>query len=183
MLQLHLGCGERFIPGFVHVDLAEHPHIDEQRDARDLSMFADEQADLIYACHVIEYFDREEIVDVLKEWKRVLKPSGILRLAVPDFRALLKVYEQTGDLTKILGPLYGKREVVGTSPLNWIYHKTVYDYESLSRLLESCGYRDIERYDWRETIHKDHDDHSQAYFPHMDKEHGLLISLNVQARR
>ena len=37
------------------------------------------------------------------------------------------------------------------------------------------------RYDWRQTLHKDHDDFSQAYVPHMDKEKGLLISLNVEA--
>ena len=39
----------------------------------------------------------------------------------------------------------------------------------------------VRRYDWRQTIHKDYDDHSQAYYPHMDKENGLLMSLNVEA--
>ncbi|HJP39419.1 MAG TPA: methyltransferase domain-containing protein [Gammaproteobacteria bacterium] len=183
MLQLHLGCGERYIPGFVHVDLAEHSHIDKQCDVRDLSFLEDKQVDLIYACHVLEYFDGLEVVDVLKEWRRVLKPGGILRLAVPDFSALIKVYELTGDLKNVLGPLYGRREIPGTKPLSRIYHKTVYDYESLRQILQSCGFKDVQRYDWRETIHKNHDDHSQAYFPHMDKENGLLISLNVETYR
>ena len=30
---------------------------------------------------------------------------------------------------------------------------------------------------------KDYDDYSQAYIPHMDKERGILISLNVEATR
>ncbi|GAG94071.1 unnamed protein product, partial [marine sediment metagenome] len=33
------------------------------------------------------------------------------------------------------------------------------------------------------TIHKGYDDCSQSYIPHMDKEHGLLISLNVEAEK
>jgi len=27
------------------------------------------------------------------------------------------------------------------------------------------------------------DDHSQAYLPHMDKENGILISLNIEATK
>jgi len=51
-----------------------------------------------------------------------------------------------------------------------------------------CGKRYIPgfvhiRYDWRQTIHKDYDDVSPAYIPHMDKEHGILISLNVEAEK
>ena len=86
-LQLHLGCGKRYIPGFVHVDTAAFPHIDYRHDVRTLPMFDDNSVDLIYACHVIEYFDRIEVLDVLREWHRVLKPDRVLRLAVPDFAA------------------------------------------------------------------------------------------------
>lgn len=34
---------------------------------------------------------------------------------------------------------------------------------------------------WRETEHSDVDDFSQAYLPHMDKENGILMSLNIEA--
>ena len=47
-------------------------------------------------------------------------------------------------------------------------------------LLERLGMKDIHRYDWEETEHSKFDDHSQAYMPHMDKENGTLISLNVE---
>ena len=36
-------------------------------------------------------------------------------------------------------------------------------------------------WDWRKTEHSQFDDHSQAYLPKMNKEHGTLISLNVEA--
>ena len=70
-LKLHLGCGKRCIPGFVHIDLADYPHIDYKSDVSDLSMFEDNSADLIYACHVLEHFKRYEIERVLTEWHRV----------------------------------------------------------------------------------------------------------------
>lgn len=180
-MKLHLGCGRRYLPGFVHVDLADLPHIDHQSDLRTLHMFKDETADLIYACHVLEYFDRIEVVDVLREWHRVLKHGGVLRLAVPDFEALTSVYRASGNLALIHGPLYGRIEIPTASGPQVLYHRTVYDFDSLRSTLGSAGFRRARRYDWRQTIHRDHDDFSQAYIPHMDKEHGVLISLNVEA--
>jgi len=64
-----------------------------------------------------------------------------------------------------------------------IYHKTVYDFPDLSSTLESCGFSDVSMYDWKDTEHSQFDDHSQAYFPHMDKDNGTLISLNVEATK
>ena len=73
MLQLHLGCSKRFIPGFVHIDLADFPHIDYRHDIATLPMFEDGSVDLIYSSHTIEYFDRVEVIAVIEEWCRVLK--------------------------------------------------------------------------------------------------------------
>jgi len=151
------------------------------KDGEILDIFEDESAELIYSSHSFEYFDRQEAIKVLKEWHRVLKKEGILRMAVPDFDMLIKVYQQTGEIEKILGPLYGRMEILSPEGEKILYHKTVYTFRSLKRLLEENGFADIQRYDWRETIHKDYDDHSQAYFPHMDKENGILISLNIEA--
>ena len=180
---LHLGCGRRYIPGFIHIDLDKHSHIDYQSAIDDLNMFNDQSVDLIYSSHALEYFDRTEVNSVLQEWRRVLKPGGILRIAVPDFDALLQVYKKSGDLNKILGPLFGRIEISSEEEDLVFYHKTVYDFHSLRGVLEENGFKNIRRYDWQKTIHKDHDDHSQAYIPHMDKENGLLISLNVEAER
>ncbi len=182
-MKLHLGCGKRYIPGFVHVDLADYPHIDYKNDISDLSMFEDDSVDLIYCSHALEYYDRQEAPRILTEWHRVLRRGGTLRVAVPDFEALVKVYTQYQDLNMILGPLYGRMGIKSTEDEKLIYHKTVYDFKLLKELLESAGFRNIHRYDWRQTIHKDYDDFSQAYIPHMDKEHGLLISLNAEGQK
>ena len=93
-MKLHLGCGKRYIPGFIHVDLANFKHINFKRNVKDLSCFKNNSADLIYACQVLEYFDVEEINMVLKEWRRVLKKDGILRLSVPNFEVFAKLYNE-----------------------------------------------------------------------------------------
>lgn len=176
-IKLHLGCGKRYIPGFIHVDIRKLPHVDYVTSADKLDMFADNSVDLIYNCHVLEHFRRYQIEDVLREWYRVLKPGGILRLAVPDFEKLVEVYQKTKDLKLIMGPLFGRQDY----PENT--HYIVFDYAYLTELLTRVGFKNIHRYDWRQTIHKDYDDFSQAYIPHMDKEQGTLISLNVEAEK
>jgi predicted SAM-dependent methyltransferase len=177
-IKLHLGCGWRnFGPDWVHIDGGDYTHL-EFNDITNLP-YQDGTVDVIYASHVIEYFNRDEIKRVLAEWHRVLRPGGVLRIAVPDFLKLMWVYQDTKDLNKILGPLFGKMPMGNET----IYHKTVYDFNSLKELLETLGFYNIIHYNWKETEHAQHDDHSQAYYPHMDKENGLLISLNVEATK
>ena len=177
MIKLHLGCGKRdFGIGWFHVDGAHFPHIDAH-NIKEFG-FSDNKVDLIYASHVIEYFDREEVIPVLREWYRVLKPGGILRLAVPSWEAMVKLYyDKKYVLSDLLGPLYGKWSMDG----NFVYHKTVYDYYELRKVLEDVGFKTIREWDWRTVEHGKFDDHSQAYLPHMDKENGTLISLNMEA--
>ena len=181
-MKLHLGCGERFLEGYIHIDLAEFEHIDYKIPVNNLSIFDDNSIDEIYASHVIEYFDRDEVKELLKEWKRVLRDGGILRIAVPNFSKLIQVYKNSGDLQNILGPLYGKWSIDET---NKIYHKTVYDKQSLSTVLKEAEFKDIVEWDWRNVFanHDDYDDHSQAYFPHMDKTRGIHISLNLECNK
>lgn len=174
---LHIGCGDRYIPGFIHIDTRKLPHVDYTTSADKLDMIDDNSIKLIYCCHSLEHFKRFQVEGVLKEWHRVLMPCGIVRIAVPDFEKLVEIYLKTKDLKLILGSLIGRQDY----PENT--HHIIFDFLSLSALLIKVGFKNIRRYDWRKTIHKDYDDYSQAYIPHMDKEHGLLISLNVEAEK
>lgn len=164
----------------MHIDLADYAHIDYKQDIRSLPQFKNESVDLIYCSHALQYFDRFEAYAALNEWRRVLREGGTLRLAVSDFEAIVKIYMEKKMLEArgILGPLYGRMQLENGCVL---YHKTVYDFASLRTLLEVVGFRNVRRYDWRKTIHKDYDDFSQAYIPHLDKDEGLLVSLNVEA--
>jgi len=176
-LKLHLGCGWRdFGPDWVHIDGGDYKHI-VSKDIINLD-YPDNSVDVIYASHLIAYFDRDEIVPILMGWWRKLKPGGILRLATPDFGAMVMLYQNQGfPLDNFLGPLYGKMPMGNQT----IYHKTVYDFMGLKSLLGLIGFTKVQNYDWQNTDHSQYDDHSQAYQPHMDKENGVLISLNVEA--
>ena len=63
------------------------------------------------------------------------------------------------------------------------FHYNIFDEPSLTALLEEAGFVDVQRWDWRTTEHAEVDDFSQAYLPHMDKEKGTLISLNLEATK
>ena len=41
-IKVHLGCWHRFIPGFVHVDLCDMPHIDHMSSIDLLPFFTDD---------------------------------------------------------------------------------------------------------------------------------------------
>ena len=176
-MKLHLGCGKRHIPGFVHIDAIDYPHVDHVATIDNLSFLPTDSVELIYTCHVLEHFRRRDVGGVLKEWLRVLTPGGTLRVAVPDFAKLCEVYIKNQDIDQVIGGIFGRQDYL------YNIHYNVFDLASLSRELVGAGYRNVRRYDWRETEHADVDDYSQAYIPHMDKENGLLISLNVECTK
>jgi len=176
-MKLNLGCSETFLPGFVHIDIGDYPHLNYRHDIRTLPMIDDSSVELIYSSHALTYLDMEDVEMALREWYRKLKSGGILRLAVDDFESIIKVYQKYGDISRILGCLYGKWNLPSG---DFIYQKSTYDFKSLKKLLEKVGFKNVRRYDWRDTIHKDYDDYSQSYIPHMDKENGILMSLNLE---
>jgi predicted SAM-dependent methyltransferase len=174
-MKLHLGSGKRYIPGWVHIDAIDYPHIDHVAQIDHLPFIQDNSVEIIYACHVLEHFKRRDVARVLKEWYRVLKPGGILRLAVPDFAAVYSVYEKTGSLEPLLGLLFGRQDYL----YNIHYH--VWDESTLYAALKNAGFGEVHHWDWRTTEHADVDDYSRAYLPHMDYTYGTLMSLNLEA--
>lgn len=183
-LKLHLGCGDNYLPGFKHIDIDPKDHLDWCGPMSDLSMFEDETVDEIYVCGSFHYFDREEAKTVLKEWKRVLKPSAKLRIAgVGDFEKIIQVYLDSGrnlNSRGILGPLFGRWFLKTES--KHIYQKTCYDFESLRGTLLESGFSSVRKYDWQDFLPEGYDDYSKAYIPHMDTS-GILLCLNVECEK
>ena len=176
-MKLSLGSGKKVLSGFHSVDLC--PGVDFQRPIDDLSCFDNNSIDEIYSSHSLEYFDFIQAPTVLNEWNRVLSPNGLLRLSVPDFDKLLKVYTLSdNNIDKIIGPIFGRWDLNG----NYIYHKCVYNRPKLVALLTHAAFSDIRDWDSLEffdNLQPDYDDYSRAYFPHMDFNCGFQISLNI----
>lgn len=177
-MKLHLGCGSKKIPGFYHIDALAYEHIDHVGRVDVLTNIESDSVSLIYACHVLEHFGRHEYKSVLAEWFRVLAPGGVLRIGVPDFKAVAHVYlncDPARGIEDVLGLC------VGGQRDQYDFHKMIFDQPLLTRDLTSIGFSSIRPWDWRTTEHSHLDDYSQSYLPHMDKENGTLMSLNLEA--
>ena len=178
MIKLHIGCGKRIIPGYINVDIQPFPGVDLLCDIRALPV-RDNSVDLFYSCAVIEHFGRREWKDVLAHRYAKLRPGGTLRLSTADFRSVCERYLEVGYIEESLGL------VVGGQKDDYDWHGMIFDFDLLARGLTEVGFVNIRRYDWRDTelATLGIDDYSQSYLPHMDKEHGRLMMLNVEANK
>lgn len=172
-MKLHLGCGTNIIKNYINIDVRDYVGCDMIDNVKELGKIKNDSVDEIYASHILEHFGRHEYMEVLKRWYEVLKPGGLLKLSVPDIEKVFLQYSNGIPLKKLIGFLYGGQ----TYPEN--YHYIGFDFLSLKEDLEKIGFIDIKLWDWRKTSHYDNDDFSQAYLPHMDKENGILMSLNI----
>lgn len=85
--RLNLGCGDKILPGYVNVDVAPSRAgraPDVLCDLRDLAPFDTESCDEVLSVHVVEHLWRWEVVEVLREWMRVLKPGATMILECPN---------------------------------------------------------------------------------------------------
>ncbi len=177
-MKLHLGCGNRYLPGFFHIDAINYDgHIDYVGDIAKLNFIETNSVEEIYASHVLEHFKRHQIEEVLNEWNRVLQINGILRIAVPNFEAIVNHYNQHKDISKLIGLLY-----VGQT-YDYNFHHVCFDFISLKELLEKSNYKSVKEYDWRTFLPDTFDDYSKSYLPHLDFENGTLMSLNIIAEK
>jgi predicted SAM-dependent methyltransferase len=170
MIKLHLGCGTKHLDRYTNIDIRYLPGVDEVNNIRFLRNYKENSVDEIYACHVLEHFGRWEYKEVLKRWFEILKPGGQLRLAVPNFKSICDHYNKTQDLNSLMGLLYGGQDYDEN------YHYVTFDFNTLSKDLKNIGFNKIELWDCEQ--YKE-DDFSKSYLPHMDKENGILMSLNI----
>ena len=174
-MKLNLGCGDKLFPSFTNVDIRKETGCDVVDDVGKLYKFDNNNVEMIYACHVLEHFGRHEYKKVLERWFNVLKGDGVLRLSVPDLGKVLVEYGNGVPLSNLMGFVYGGQ----TYKEN--YHYIGFDHKTLEQVLLEVGFKEVRIWDWRETEHSHIDDFSQAYLPHMDKENGTLMSLNIEA--
>jgi hypothetical protein len=71
-LHLHLGCGPKYLQGFVNIDANPLRKIDLWLDVRNGLPFRSDSVDSIYSTHVLEHLYPDELRNVLCESARVL---------------------------------------------------------------------------------------------------------------
>jgi SAM-dependent methyltransferase len=92
MKYLNLGCGARYHPDFVNIDVAaSSPHV-LAHDIIQGIPFPEGTFDLVYHSHLLEHINKEKALEFLKECHRVLKVQGIIRVVVPDLEQIARMY-------------------------------------------------------------------------------------------
>lgn len=139
MIKLNLGCGDFVFQGWINCDMYDD-HADLKCDVRKLP-FEDDSVDEIYNAHLIEHFDFFEAIDLLKEWKRVLKADGKLAVETPDFVAICKAFVDCPEEKRytLYDQFFAKPWLPGQT------HKFLYTETQLGGTLQNLGFRNIVR--------------------------------------
>jgi SAM-dependent methyltransferase len=82
---LDIGCGRNKVPGAVGLDRVPLPDVDVVADLDGELPFPDQTFDVVSANQVLEHV--RELVTLVYEAHRVLKPGGLLVAHVPYFRS------------------------------------------------------------------------------------------------
>lgn len=126
-IKLDLGAGEIVPEGFTPLGRLHGSEIFPLA-------YPDNSVDVIRASHVLEHFSHRQVDDVLKEWVRVLKPGGVLRIAVPDFEQIGRGYfEGKGEKCPVEVLLMGGQTDQDD------YHKALFDRAHLRLRMSNAG--------------------------------------------
>src|SRR4029077_4956809 len=81
--RLHLGCGQRLVPGWVNADVTDS---DADVDLASGQLpWPDSSFETVVSQHVIEHMELQgELIPLLREIGRVLEPGGEVWLSCPD---------------------------------------------------------------------------------------------------
>ena len=89
---LNLGCGNTFHKDWINIDFVSNSEHVQAHNLLDGIPFESQRMDVIYHSHVIEHFSKTDAVKFINECFRVLKPQGVIRIAVPDLETIAKEY-------------------------------------------------------------------------------------------
>jgi SAM-dependent methyltransferase len=151
--RLNWGCGEQPEPGWINSDVKELPGIDIACDIRDGLPLSDDSVDYIVSIHALPEIPYGDLPVALAELRRVLKPDGVLRLALPDLDRGIKAYLE-GDRGYFLIPDEDAATIGGklVTQLVWYgWSRSLFTRDFAEELLRKAGFRDMWTCAFRET--------------------------------
>lgn len=140
-IYLNIGCGKVKLPGFVNID--REAGADVRCDVTRGLPYDDSTVEGIYSEHFIEHLSQKDIINFLRECRRVLKPGGRIRIATPDLDDLVRQYVEN-DWRQPWLQKYGyewvssRAEFLNVCLRDW-GHAWVVNEQELSRLAHWAG--------------------------------------------
>lgn len=155
-IKIDIGVGEAPAQGYLHVDIQDRPHVEIIADTRHLP-FENNTVSEVRNAHIIEHFNRVEVNDVFREWVRVLKKEGLLRVICPDFKKICDQFTR-GEISAQQALLW----TYGGQIDEYDYHYWMYTPESLMDKFKEFGLGNVSwRYNengWLEVIGEKQED-------------------------
>ena len=151
--RLNWGCGGWTPEGWINSDIKEGPGIDLPADILAGLPLEDDGIDYAVSIHALPELHLEAQVPALRELCRVLKPGGVLRLALPNLLRGVAAYER-GDKDYFLIPdadaeRLGSKLIV---QLIWYgYSRTLFVPEFVEELLRKAGFSEVHHVGFQET--------------------------------
>jgi len=143
-IKLNLGAGDTQVEGFTPVD---------RKFGSEVYPLAYEDGTVTEAraSHILEHFSHQQTERVLREWVRVLKPGGVIKIAVPDFDKLVKLYESGETIKDSQGnAIPTEAFLMGGHLDNSDVHLAIFNEQKLRDLMTMCGLVDIKP--WRDKV-------------------------------
>ena len=151
--RLNWGCGSRGEPGWINSDTKTGPGIDITRDIREGLPIENESLDYVVSIHALPMIPYPDLIPVLQELRRVLKPEGVLRLGLPDLDKGIRAY-QRNERDYFLVPDDDVRSMGGKLivQLLWYGHsRTLFTSDFVEELLLRAGFSRVNSCAYRET--------------------------------
>ncbi|HLE44092.1 MAG TPA: methyltransferase domain-containing protein [Methylomirabilota bacterium] len=151
--RLHWACGSRPAPGWTNSDLKPGPGVELACDIRHGLPLPDDSFDYVASMHGLQEIPCLELVPVLRELRRVLKPAGVLRLGLPDLDRAIRAYVENDrgyfliadeEVESLAGKLSVQMTWYGNS-------RTLLTYDFVAELAGKAGFAEIRRSRYRET--------------------------------
>jgi len=171
---IHLGCGEIDSPGYINIDSRPFAHVHNVHDVCDLPFLGNNFADLIYSSHTLEHVSYIKLAKVIREWRRILKKGGVLRIGVPDFDAILNIYRDNNNSIEVILP-----SLMGGQDYKQNFHYSVFNKKYLTSLLLECGFTEVRDWDPKKVDNHTFEDWTSSIYEVNGKVYH--ISLNLEA--
>lgn len=104
-------------------------------DASEPLPFSDSEFDELHAFHLLEHLERPKIGPAIREWMRVVRPGGLLRISVPNLTFASKLVFD-GNIRDYLTALV---MIYGDDHQDHMHHHIGFTVEALRQLLEEAG--------------------------------------------